>query len=535
VASTWPVFGHIWDEPEHIAVGLALIDHSVYRYDDQHPPLARLAAAIGPHLAGARAPGDARQDGGLTGEEAGRQILYHSSASYDRLLTLARLGMLPFLVVLIIAAWQWMWRYHGATVAWLGSAFLLSTPVILGHAGVVALDVPVTALCVLSFYCLLRWLESPSLARAALLGLVAGLAVSTKLSALPFIVFPALALLAAQVLCTPHAAPRPPLGRRIGGAALALLLALLTVIAVYGPHLIYLTTPDFAPNRALDLLVGNSGWLHDAGYRLAARLPVPLGVQEVPLNILGVEWHNSHGHHAFLLGQTDLMGWWFFYPVALAVKTPLPLLLLGLTGLGLLARRGWHERSVPLLAAPLCFTVILVFCCGYSHINIGVRHVLVLYPLLAIGAAAAAAALWAKWQGRVARAALAALLLWQYSTVASAYPDYLAYFNAFGGEHPERILVDSDLDWGQDLRRLSHELARRQVPSVSLAYRGTADLTREHLPPFTLLAPGQRASGWIAVDMLSMKEEPDGYAWLASQTPVARVGKSIDLYYIAPR
>ena len=531
VASTWPVFGNIWDEPEHIAVGLALIDHNEYLYDDQHPPLARLAAAIGPHLAGARAPPDVA----MNGEEAGRQVLYHSSASYDRLLTLARLGMLPFLVVLIFALWHWMWRYHGAAMAWLASAFLVSTPVLLGHAGVVALDVPVTALCTLSFYALLRWLETPSLGRAALLGLAVGLAVSTKLSALPFIGVAGLALLAAHVLCRNRADPRPPLRLRVGGAGLASLVALLTVISVYGPHLIYLTTPDFAPNRALDALVGQSGWLHDAGYRLAARMPVPLGVQEVPLNILGVEWHNSHGHHAFLLGQTDLMGWWYFYPVALAVKTPLPLLLLGLAGLTLLALRGWRERSVPLLAAPLCFTVILVFCCSYSHINIGVRHVLVLYPLLAIGAAAATLALWAKWQGRAARTAVAALLLWQFSTVATAYPDYLAYFNAFGGDHPERILVDSDLDWGQDLRRLSAELARRHVPAVSLAYMGTADLTREHLPPFQPLAPGQRASGWVAVDMLSMKEQPEGYAWLSSLTPVTRVGKSIDLYYIAPR
>ena len=367
------------------------------------------------------------------------------------------------------------------------------------------------------------------------MGLAAGLAISTKLSALPFIGVAGLALLLAQLLCTGRARPRTPLSRRIGGAALALLIAILTVIAVYGPHLIYLTTPDFAPNRALDLLVGSSGWLHDAGYRLASRLPVPLGVQEVPLNILGVEWHNSHGHHAFLLGQTDLMGWWYFYPVALAVKTPLPLLLLGLTGLGILAWRGWQERSVPRLAAPLCFAVILVFCCSYSHINIGVRHVLVLYPLLAIGAATATVAVWDKWRGPAARVALAALLLWQFSTVVFAYPDYLAYFNAFGGAHPERILVDSDLDWGQDLRRLSLELTRHRVPTVSLAYMGTADLAREHLPPFTLLAPGQRANGWIAIDMLSMKEEPDGYAWLASQTPVTRVGKSIDLYYLAPR
>jgi len=72
------------------------------------------------------------------------------------------------------------------------------------------------------------------------------------------------------------------------------------------------------------------------------------------------------------------------------------------------------------------FHVILVFCCSYSHINIGVRHVLVLYPLLAIGAAAAAATLWAQWQGRVARAALAAFAPVAILHVASAYPDYLA-------------------------------------------------------------------------------------------------------------
>src|SRR5260221_12107180 len=112
VASTWPVFGHIWDEPEHIAVGLALMDRNEYLYDDQHPPLARLAAALGPHLAGARAPADTGPGAGPHGEEAGRQILYHSSPSYDRLLTPARLRMLPFLGVLIFSPCPWAWRYH---------------------------------------------------------------------------------------------------------------------------------------------------------------------------------------------------------------------------------------------------------------------------------------------------------------------------------------------------------------------------------------------------------------------------------------
>src|ERR1700733_12012296 len=55
--STYHIFGNFWDEPEHIAAGLVLIDRGEYRYDNQHPPLARLAAAIGPYLGGARFPG----------------------------------------------------------------------------------------------------------------------------------------------------------------------------------------------------------------------------------------------------------------------------------------------------------------------------------------------------------------------------------------------------------------------------------------------------------------------------------------------
>jgi hypothetical protein len=534
VASTWPVFGHMWDEPEHIAAGMALIDRDQYPYDNQHPPLARLAGAIGPHLAGVRLSPDAFVNNTGSGVGPGLQLLYHSRVSYDTVLSLARGGMLPFLGVLIFALWYWVRRYHGPGAAWMAGAFLLSTPVILGHAGVVALDVPVTALCILSLYCFLRWLEQPDAWRSVALGLASGLAISTKLSAPPFIGVAALALSVAHAVLAPRAPSARQIARRFGHATAVLLVALITVVAMYGPRLVYLTTPDLAPSRALDLLAGHSGWLHDLAYRVAAQVRVPLGVQEVPLNILGVEWHNAHGHLAFLLGRTDLMGWWYFYPVALAVKTPLPLLLLGLAGLAWLAMRGWRERSVNLLAAPLCFAAILIFSCSYSHINIGVRHVLVLYPLLAIGAAAAAVAWWRRPPLRGARPALAALLLWQLSTVATAYPDYLAYFNFIAGDHPERILVDSDLDWGQDLRRLEQELARRNVPVVHIAYLGTADLALEPLPPFQPLAPGERATGWIAIDMLSMKEEREGYAWLAALKPVQRVGKSIDLYYIAP-
>jgi hypothetical protein len=246
-----------------------------------------------------------------------------------------------------------------------------------------------------------------------------------------------------------------------------------------------------------------------------------------------VEWHNEYGHPSFLLGKTAMFGWWYFYLVALTFKTPLPLLGLGLAGLTMLAVRGWRTGNIYLLAPSACFVSILTFCSLYSHINIGVRHVLIAFPLLAIGAACAFAAAWQRWSTRGARAALLLLLLWQASTLAFAYPDYLAYFNVLAGKHPERILVDSDLDWGgQDLWRLRHVLAARHVQQVSIGYKGTADLSLESLPPYTLLKPNQPVHGWVAITMLTLQENQVGYGWLLKYQPVQRVGQSIELYDI---
>ncbi|MCC7461962.1 MAG: hypothetical protein IT480_05795 [Gammaproteobacteria bacterium] len=510
VGSTWPVFGHTWDEPEHIAAGLVLLQRHEYRFDDQHPPLARLAVAAGPWLAGARLPDPLP----AYGDAAGRAVLYHSTIPYGTLLTLARLGILPFLIVLVLATWSWARHLLGGRRATLAVAFLLTTPVILGHAGLAAIDLPVSGLIILALGWLTRWLEAPTRAGAAAFGLATGLAIATKLSAVPFIGATALALGAAQLWCTRTPPHTWRWRERLGGLALAALLVAFIPVAVYGPHLTEVTLPLLGPLR------------------------VPLGVAEVADNFAGVSFHNEHGHPSFLLGETRRFGWWYFYFVALAVKTPLPLLLAGLTGLGLLAWRGLQERRVRLLSAPLAFVAILGFSAAYSHINIGVRHVIVLYPLLAIGAAHAVTTLWhaggtvVDAMRRLAvRGALTALLAWQATTLL-AWPDYLAWFNLIAGDHPERILVDSDLDWGQDLRRLSHELARRQVPSLYIAYSGSADLALEHLPPFRPLPRDRPVAGWVAIDMLSLKDGRPHYDWLLGYTPVTRVGRSIDLYRI---
>ena len=182
-ASTWRTFGHTWDEPEHLAAGLELLDRGKYEYDTEHPPIGRLMIALGPYLAGAHSFGTPPPDG----TQEGIDILY-DGGHYDRTLMLARLGALPFLVMLLLAMWFWA-RQVGVSdgEALLGVLLLASVPPIIGHAGLAALDIPGTATTLLALYLFQRWLVSGARRDSILFGLAAGVAFATKLSAIPFI------------------------------------------------------------------------------------------------------------------------------------------------------------------------------------------------------------------------------------------------------------------------------------------------------------------------------------------------------------
>ncbi len=536
-ASTWRVFGQTWDEPEHLAAGLALLDRGHYVYDIQHPPLARLALALGPYLAGARSQGTPPPDG----KPEGVAILY-GSGHYDLWLTLARAGALPFLALLVVVTYLWGRSVLGPAGALVAAAFTATTPVVLGHGALATLDVPAAATCLLALHATQRWLATGRLGAALWLGITLGLALGTKLSAIPFCGLGTIALLLLRLWERrgrgDPAEPVTPAAWLAGAVGVTFCVGAILTLA-YGGRFIYLTDSSHRFNQALWYLFGAQGTLHDAAYTLAAHVRVPEAFQLYLGGIQAVTVHNQSGHLSYFLGEERLGGWWYFYLVALPAKTQLPLLVLGLPGLALLAARGLAARDARPLALPVIFVALLAFASLYSHINIGVRHVLVLYPLLAVGAAYALSRAWAalgparRGAGRsVALAALALLVLGEAAVVVGAWPDYLAYFNELVAE-PERVLVDSDLDWGQDLKRLVGRLRQLHVPSIALAYSGSADLKREALPPFVLLKPDQRATGWVAVSALARAEAPRHFDWLAPYARRERIGKTIDLYFIA--
>ncbi|MFL6599716.1 MAG: ArnT family glycosyltransferase [Steroidobacteraceae bacterium] len=526
-ASTWRVYGHTWDEPEHLAAGLELLDRGKYEYDTEHPPIARVLIALGPFLSGAHSFGTPPPDG----TQEGIDILY-DGGRYDRTLMLARLGALPFLTVLLVAMWLWARRVTAsAGEALTAVAFLATVPPVIGHAALAALDVPGTATTLLALYLLQQWLETGSRRHAILFGLASGVAVGTKLSAVPFIGLGMLVLFVSReyVLAVPTTASWV---RRVTGLPLMLLSATLPIVLAYGRRSIDLTELPARFNWVLDYLFPGGSAAHSQAYALIGRLTLPEAFWDFAEGVIALKAHNDTGHLSFLLGHVKAGGWWYFYLVALAVKTPLPLLIAGPIGLGLLVRDAWRDYNPWRLAPPLLFVTLLAFASLFSRINIGIRHVLILYPFMALGAAYALGLLWRS--GSVAaRAAALLLVIWQVSTLGTAFPDYFPYFNETVS-HPEHVLVDSDLDWGQDLKRLERRLQELKVPSVSLAYQGTADLAKEGLPPYVRLPPRQPATGWVAITALTREHEPAGYTWLNAYRPVERIGTTIDLYFIAP-
>jgi hypothetical protein len=504
IIATYTVFNHTSDEPAHIACGMEWLDKGVYRWEPQHPPLARVATALGPYLLGIRSQGTV--DRNLFSKFVeGTAILYRDH-HYDLTLAMARLGTLPFFWVACLVVYWWGKRYFGAAVGTLAVFLFTLLPPVLAHAGLATTDMALTALLGAAFLTGLVWTEQPTRAHAIWFGASSGLMVLAKFSCLAF--FPA-----------------------------SVAVALAWYLFSERPKIAWLAraVKERLPSFGLAVLV--ACLLIWAGYRFSfgGGLPAP----ELYRGIQQVMEHNTAGHAGYLLGQRSATGWWYFFEVALAVKTPLAfLILLGFGVVLALRRRDRFER--PWL--PLTFAGGILLVGMLSRINIGLRHVLPVYIGFAVLAALAVVRMLELSETRKwVRIALPLLAIWLAGSSLLSHPDYLAYFNELGGSEPEKILVDSDLDWGQDLKRLARRLHEVGAKEVTFLQVFVADLEGEHgFPPIRgrvdVLSP---SPGWNAVEVTGWKETrmglgdryPNAILWPDRIQPLERVGKSILLYY----
>ncbi|MBZ5677456.1 MAG: glycosyltransferase family 39 protein [Acidobacteriia bacterium] len=531
VVSTYPVLNGTYDEPAHIGCGMEWLRGGTYTCDLQHPPLARIAVALGPYLKGLRLAAGSNAPDHSSGSfyEEGTEILY-SDGHYWSNLTWARIGTLPFLVLLCIVTFLWARRCFGDAPGFWAALLLACTSPILGHAGLATNDVACAAGAALALYQFLRWLEQPSAVRCVWWGLATAFAVLCKFSNIPFLA----TCYAAGLIIITSPLTRGDFRRRLPQIGLAACVAFALVWATYRFSLIP-PVVFYGPHHPVIDSMLSSHPLLDSVWNSVMSTPLPLS--QATMGVLDLSVHNALGHDSYLLGQWSPSGWWHFFPVVLAVKSPIGLLALSMCGWWLVLRRwrdtDWKQSWPQLLTIVFPLAILLV--CMLARIDLGVRHILPVYPLLAIAGGHAVTGLFQ--QSRYAAIVAAFLVAWVIGDSVRAHPDYLAHFNEFAGSHPEAILSESDLDWGQDLHRLSQRLKERGVQEFSIAYFGTALLEKAELPRYALLSPTQPSRGYIAVSLrnLNIEYKKNGsYAWLKSYTPVERIGKSIDLFYIAP-
>ena len=498
IVATYQRFNATFDEPAHLATGMQWIDRGQYNIESLHPPLARVFVALGPYIDGIRSQGHQ-----AVWQEA--YYVMYSGPSYYRTLTLMRLGVLPFFLLLCWVVWWWTRRLYGDDAALVALGLTTLLPPVLAHGSVATTDMALTSTLLMTLAFFSRWLDDPTRRWSMLLGAAGALAVISKFSSGPFLIAAGAGILAIRWWYSSGTA----------GSARRLQL----------PRL-----------RAMLMVVGTTLLVIWAGYRFSVANigGLPLPAPEFVKGLYKVAERNGLGLDAYLLGEVSTHGWWYFFPVTIAVKTPIGFLLLAIAGIAYALREAHRTRDWRLLV-PLIGAAAVLGTSMPANINIGIRHVLPVLPLLAVGAAGAAVALWRMTTSRrqLARAFVAACTAWLVVASVRAHPEYIAYFNEIAGSRPDRILVNGDLDWGQDLDRLADTLRARNVTKVKVAYFGSASPPK-HLIGAERLSPFEKPSGYVAVSEAVIKgilvEPRNGFRWADSIPPVARIGKSIRLY-----
>jgi hypothetical protein len=383
----------------------------------------------------------------------------------------------------------WARRLHGDRAALLAAFLFAFCPTMLANGALITSDMTATCMflaAVTAFWAMAHRLTA---ARCVVFGLVLGLLCVAKFSA-PLIA-PMCAILFAVRVAGRDALeagwpfPRMIAGRMriavslIGATVAACALAVGVIWASYGFK--YPMFRHFEPNRVRSLV----GWdvLEDQGGPLVPILRFARAHQVLPESYIYGFAHTyrfSRYRKAYLNGEYKSTGFVSYFPYTTAVKTPIALFaLVALAALGAASRRRgaqeWRGRLYdwsPLLSL---FVVYWAFALT-SHLNIGHRHIMPVYPVLFVMASGAAC--WAAQPPRWAGALVAALAAWFAAESVWIRPHYLAYFNEFVGPgNAWRHVVDSSLDWGQDLPNVKRWLdAHPPDGPVFISYFGSGDV-----------------------------------------------------------
>jgi 4-amino-4-deoxy-L-arabinose transferase-like glycosyltransferase len=609
------------DEGGHVLAGAMCWQEGAFHVYRVNPPLVKMLAAIPLAYRGSRiefVPGALGETAWLATHE---RFMHGQGADYHNWIFRARLVMVLFSVAAGALVYSWSRELFGDVAGVLAAGLWAFSPMVLAFAGLVTMDVPAAASATAVMYTFWRYLRCPSTPGAVFTGLALGIAALTKFSLL--VLYPVLALVWLTWLLA-RGRTRENTTAAEGGSGspawrwsylvdpmLGLVASLLVINAGYGfggsmrplgsfalqsELLTRPATPSDDVAGATDQFGRELSRVNRFRGSWLASLPVPLP-QEYLLGLDEQKAITDLPQPAYLRGEwRDEGGWWYYYLYGLLVKVPLGTWLLGLLA-GWLAWRNERFRAGPLEELMLWLPplVFLVAFSSQTNLNKHLRYVMPIFPFLIVsisrtgllfGYGGSAGATGAqppgasldhtgavidahqrrgRWGGRVV---VVVSMTWCIASALWYHPHSLAYFNEYAGgpDNGWRHLLDSNLDWGQDLLALARWAEQHpEAAPLGVAYYGVVDprvvgleyrlpprgpdKVPRRSPPEPLPDSLGPQPGWYAVSInfvcgkdfmiydgrgVRTYVEPEAYRYFRHFTPDAKAGYSIYIYHVTP-
>ncbi len=486
-----------WDEGIHLASGYAYLRTGDYRLSPEHPPLGRILNAL-PLFLFPLSFDPARMVPPMN--EAGQHFIYHNRISPFLLLNSAR--TVTVLLTIVFAVWVAFWtrKHLGSIAALIATALLVFDPSIVAHGHYVTTDL-IAAFTI--FLAVTLWIDdylNPTVSGLLLAGLALGAALSSKYSAL--FLLPVLAVAGVAAL-------------RVRRTIVFLVIAASVICLVSAPEFVH------ARGGSLEAELKGQGIGGMTLKWAAHHLHLPRMNYLIGIDRLFEQ--NVVGEQGYLLGKLSDHGWWYYFPIAFLVKTPAATLFALVTALVVSARAaGGQLVRTAMVIVPVLFFVL----CCWSGITIGQRHILPVYAFLFVAVGSVLAS--------YPKTAVVIVSLLVCESLA-IYPHYLSFFNlpSGGPGNGARYLVDSNLDWGQDLGILGRYMDERGLRQVCLAYFGNVDPLRygvEYTRLPSTAADADCVAAVSATPLYGLYADHDEYAWLRKMKPLGKIGYSIYLF-----
>ena len=552
------------DEVAHLPAGYSYLTQKDMRLNPEHPPLIKdLAALPLLFIKGINFPSeikDWKED--INGQWGfGYHFFYGAGNPTDIMIFWGRIPMILILILLGFYIFKWGKELFGNKGALLSLLIFSFSPTFLAHGRLVTTDVGAAAGAIIATYYFIKALKAPSKKNIIFAGITLGLAELCKFSLIlliPFYVF--LAFIWWLVKLT-------SLKQTLKILILVFLIGFVLIWPVYQYHV--WNYPEEKQASDTEFLL-SSNMIKSAGPILswAAGKPILRPYAQYFLGLFLVFQRASFGNTTYFLGEVSAAGWKNYFPVVYLIKETLVFHILTLIALlyavflirlrrgfngqikkALYVIKDWLRSHFPEFAM-LSFIGIYWATSLISDLNIGVRHLLPVFPFTMLLVGGTIVKLLKAPFLKIKYLILGALILWQVFSVLSVYPHFLAYFNEIvGGPNNGYIYtVDSNLDWGQDLKRLQKWVEQKNIDKIYVDYFGGGDaryyLKEKYLPWQGNWRPNDfPKENYLAVSATFLQggrglpvagfNQPWGYyLWLDKYQPIAKIGYSIFVYYI---